>query len=82
MFGSIQYTMALWIATMRMRKFEQILLKGIKLDEGQERLLKSDLEVENLGDTKDTLNLIDKWFTQANMHYRILREKEERERKK
>lgn len=78
MFSSIQDTMALWTVTMRMRKFEQILLKGTKLDEGQERLLKSDLAVENLGNTKDILDLIDEWFKQANMHYRILREKEEK----
>ena len=78
MFSSIQNTMDLWTVTMRMRKFEQILLKGIKLDEGQERLLKLDLEVENLGDTKNILYLIDKWFPQANMRYRILREREER----
>lgn len=80
MFKAITNTNDLWVVTMRVRKFEQMLLKGQKLDEGQEKLLKVDLETDDLGDTQNTLSLIDQWFTHANMHYRILKEKEEREK--
>ena len=69
------------VAVLRMKNYRNKLMKGVRLEEDEEKNLKLNLGVKRLKNSQDTLRLVDKWFDGAKMLYKRLKKKEEEEKK-
>lgn len=80
MFKALNTISLLRMAEQRMKVIQQKLLEGQTLDEKQAGMLKSEFELTSLEDTDNMLSLIEVWLKNVPVHYKLLKDKEEKEK--
>lgn len=86
MFKAIQDLTTLWVVALRMRDIENIILRGERLTDEEEKYLRlSLLGIDSRRDFRDEEHrdrLIKEWWRGAKIHYKRLKKVEEEERRR